>query len=149
MTMDTEIASVLAEVGAGLGASRLALDSSGCAELRLGDVPVTLMLAEEPVHLLWLLADLGTVPDEPEVLRGLLRLGFLGWAAGQLTLGLDGAGRRMVGYSVVPVATLSPASIRTALLRLQAGAEGIRDRLAHRDFDTADAAPPDAAAAPS
>jgi hypothetical protein len=141
MSSDEQVREIIAEAGGQLGAPDLALDDHGCAELALGDVPVTLMLAQQPERLLWLYADLGDVPDEPGLLCGLLRLGFLGWASGQLTLGLDSAGQRMIGYSVVPVATLSTGSLRTALLRLKEGAEGIRDRLAYRDFDVGDAAP--------
>jgi hypothetical protein len=136
------VASAIAEVAAARGAPGLALDQEGCAELRVGALSVTLMLASEPVDLLWLYADLGDVPDEPELLRGLMRLGFVSWTSGQLTLGLSSDGRRMVGYSTVPVATLTKDTLASALDRLYQGAEAILDRLAHRQFDLDDGPAP-------
>lgn len=138
MSRADHVASVIADVGAVRGAPGLALNDESCAELTLGALPLTLMLASEPADLLWLFADLGDVPDDPELLHGLLRLGFVSWASGQLTLGLSSDGRRMIGYSTVPVATLTNDTLGLALDRLQQGAEGILDRLAHRHFDLDD-----------
>jgi len=51
-----------------------------------------------------------------------------------MTLALDEAGTRALGYTVIAVSVLDLATLKEVLARLLEGAKPIRERLARRDF---------------
>lgn len=101
------------------------------------------MYGTDPLELVWHFADLGLVPEVPELLRGILRYSHILWAAGQMTVALDRDGEHLVGYNCLAATSLTPDVLGKQLDRLFAGAADVLDRLAHHDFDldllTADA----------
>ena len=67
----------------------------------------------EPFEMLWLHADLGTIPDDgDEAPTFLLEVGRAGWALGRMTVGLDQDGRKAFGYTSIPVALLDKRTRR-------------------------------------
>lgn len=109
---------VLGEVSAALGISALSLGDDACTEVQVGGLWLTLMHATEPGEMLWLYVDLGPVPDRPETLRAVLRSAYTTWVQGEMTLAIDGSGRRVLGYSAIPLALLDATRLVDTLERL-------------------------------
>jgi hypothetical protein len=134
------VRSVVHEAGHSLGEPELQLGERSCSvALEVQGLKLTMTYGSEPEELLWLFVDLGPVPDDAELLRGLLAFGLLSWAAAQMTLGIDGERRRLVGYVALPVVVLTTEGLIDALNQLHARGAELVDRLAHRDL--ADALP--------
>lgn len=106
-----------------------------CAEFAIDGVPITLMYGTDPLELVWLFADLGLVPEDPVLLRGILRYSQVLWAAGRMTVALDRDGEHLVGYNCLAAASLTPEVLGEQLDRIFAGAADVLDRLAHQDFE--------------
>ena len=109
---------ILAEVAAATGISGLALDEHSCGETRVHGLWLTLMHSTEPGEMLWLYVDLGPVPDAPERLCALMEQGYATWVQGEMTLAIDPGGKRLVGYSVIPVELLDAGRFSDTLERL-------------------------------
>lgn len=138
------IAKITNEMLTSRGLAPVELGEDHCAEVAISGIPVTLMYDTDPLELVWLFADLGLAPDDPELLRGILRYSQVLWAAGQMTVALDRDGEHLVGYNSLAATSLTPEVLGNQLDRLLAGAADLLDRLEHHDFDldlpTADAA---------
>jgi hypothetical protein len=145
------VASVLNEEAAALGLARIALDGSDRATLTFNQLEVTFAYAPEPVELLWLYVDLGSIPERGDQARAfLLQVGIGSWAYGRITVGLGPDGRSAQGFTSIPVATLDQALLHRTLTGLLELALPLRKRLAQGDYSLAPADQPadDAAAAP-
>lgn len=90
------IRNITNETFAARGLATAAFGADNCAEVTIDGVPVTLMYDIEPLELPWLFADLGLAPEDPVLLRGILRYGHVLWAAGKMTLALDRDGEQLV-----------------------------------------------------
>jgi hypothetical protein len=127
------------------GFAAVEFGEDNCAELTINRVPITLMYGTDPLELVWLFADLGLAPDDPRLLRGILRYGQVLWAAGQMTVALDRDGEHLVGFNSLAAKALTPEEFGEQLDRLLAGAADFLDRLEHQDFEldlpTSDTAP--------
>jgi hypothetical protein len=136
MSRIDHVGAVLGELAAEAGLDGLALDESQRASLEFDGVTVTFAYGAEPAELLWLFIDLGEIPEDGEAApHCLLRLGLATWAQSVMTLALDEAGTRALGYTVMAVSVLDLATLKEVLARLLEGAKPIRERLARRDFE--------------
>jgi hypothetical protein len=143
------VASVLNEEAAALGLARIALDGGDRATLTFNQLEVTFAYTPEPVELLWLYVELGSIPEASDEARAfLLQVGIGSWAFGRMTVGLAPDGRAAQGFTSIPVATLDQALLDRTLTALLELALPLRKRLAQHDYSIAPAdRPADDAAA--
>lgn len=127
---------IVSETAQAMGLPPLEFDEDACLETEIGDQLVTMMHGTEPAEILWLFVDIAPVPDDPAHLRGLLQLGFVTWASGRMTLGLDDAGQRLIGYTAIPLSVLTADALKERLEQLLATGAEIADRTARSDFET-------------
>lgn len=133
MTRHAHAARIVAELGESMGMSGLSLDEGGAVSLAFDELPVTIAYAAEPVELLWLMADLGAVPDGvdgKDALKGLLQVGLASWATNRMTVGLDESGRRAVGFTAIPITHLNAELLQEVLGALIDIAQPVRAQLA-------------------
>jgi hypothetical protein len=132
------VSKVIGEFGQEIGMPDLALDAEDRVRLMFDETPVTFVYAAEPVELFWLYVDLGEMPangDADKAAECLLQLGFLCWAWNKMTIGLDEAGTRAIGFTVIPVALLELGVLKEVLEHLLDAALPVRERMARREFD--------------
>jgi hypothetical protein len=129
------VASVLSALAGELGLPALALDDNDRATLAFDGMAVTFVYTTEPVELLWLYADLGEIPaDGDQAPAFLLQVGLGSWALNRMTIGLDDQGRKVRGYTALPVSLLDPGMLHKTLIGLLEVALPLRQRLADQDF---------------
>jgi len=132
------VAQVITELGEELAVPDLALDETSRATLSFENIHVTLHYVIEPIELLWLIVDLGTIdPSRTEVLEGLLQCGFLTWSSNCMTVGLDEQGDHGYGHASIPVVQLSLETLRSQLEEMVEAAQAIRERIERNDFEIA------------
>lgn len=117
------------------GLTDVAFGTDHCAEVTIENVPITIMYDTNPLELVWLFADLGLVPEDPDILRGILRYTQVLWATGQMTVALDRDGDHLVGYNSLAATSLTPEAFGNQLDRLLTGTADFLERLAYGDFD--------------
>lgn len=129
------VETVLDELASEIGLKNMPLDSTGRVSVRFETVPITLAYSDQPVELLWLYADLGSLPEEGyEAPAFLLQLGFALWASNRMTVGLDEKGEVALGYTVIPVSALTFPLLRDVFKQLAETAKPIRERLERGDY---------------
>jgi hypothetical protein len=129
------VASVLSALARELGLPALALDENDRATLAFDGMPVTFVYTTEPVELLWLYADLGEIPEDGDQAPAfLLQVGLGSWALNRMTIGLDDQGRKVRGYTALPVSLLDAAMLHKTLIALLEVALPLRQRLEGQDF---------------
>lgn len=102
-------AHIVRELGDSMGMSGLSLDEANSVSLAFDDMPLTLAYRAEPLEVLWLMADLGEVPegtDGRDMLKALLQAGFVSWATNCMTVAMDESGRRAIGFTAIPITHL-------------------------------------------
>ena len=135
MTRESYVASVVAELGRGLGISDLTLDDEGRRTLRVGDGELTLTQGSEPVDLIWLHVRIGEIDNEDRALvRYLLQAGHLLWTRNLMTVALDDRGSAALGFNMIPVVNLNAARLRDLAIAMLKAAAELRRRIQARDF---------------
>ncbi|MEM7023132.1 MAG: type III secretion system chaperone, partial [Pseudomonadota bacterium] len=132
---------VVEELGMSVGQSDLSLDDRGATVLQVEGMVFTLIHAADPEEILWLFVDLGQVPEDAELLRGLLTFGLMTWASAQMTVGVNKAGDRILGYVALPVVVLTAERLIDCLNRMHACGTELVGRLNRRDFSFDPGAP--------
>ncbi|MEM7021711.1 MAG: type III secretion system chaperone [Pseudomonadota bacterium] len=125
---------VVGELCGSMGLPERPLDDQGRLRLRIGDTPVVLSYAGEPLELLWLHVELGDVPEGLSAPRFLLKLGFECWCLNRMTITLDRAGSKAWGFTCIPVAELTLDRLDQVLKAMLAVAMPIRQRILGGDF---------------
>lgn len=141
MPRDSFVASVVAELGRGLGIAELTLDDEGRRTLQIGDGELTLTQGSEPVDLVWLHVRIGEIDNQDRALvRYLLQAGHLLWTRNLMTIVLDDAGSAALGYNMIPVVNLNAARLRDLAIAMLKTAAELHRRIRARDFSILPAA---------
>ena len=143
MSRDGLVNSVIGELCAGMGLESPGLDADNRLTLDFGELPVTLSYSTEPAELLWINALLGEIPEQGIAgPRFLMHLAFEGWIVNRMTVGLDPDGRKVWGYSCIPVTLLTRELLEQTLTGLLEVAIPVSARIANQDFELPDTVPP-------
>lgn len=130
------VTEVLHELGATMGMGPLELDDTNRLSLVFDGVLVTFSYTADPVELLWIYVDLGDVPaGNIRIPREMLKVGFECWANNVMTIGLDDAGNKAIGYSSIPVSVLEISVLQEMLSRILQTTFLVREHLARSMFD--------------
>ncbi len=136
------VTGILQEFGAEVGLP-LELGSDGRASLRFDDLLVTFAYGEQPMEMLWVYADLGPIPASGVAVPDLLlELNLTVWLRANMTISVDRAGERALGFTMLPLASLDLRALKTALDMLLDVAAEIRGLLEHAEHLETPAAPP-------
>lgn len=135
MSSEDTVQTIINEFSAQIGLENTTLDASGRLSLNVGPMEVSFSSQSEPTDLLWLIADLGPLPDDEDAVPFLLNAAFFAWIADSMTIALDDESNHVLGYTAIPLATLTRDSLRTSFERLVTAALEIRRCLADRDFE--------------
>jgi hypothetical protein len=136
MSREDYVSQVVSEFGDNLGLADFEFDETRRASMSIDDMPVTFSYSASPVELLWIHMDLGEAPkDDPAALSGLLELGFLGWVSNRLTIGVDDAGERVIGQSMIPAISLDATTLRGHFEQMAESALLVRDRITRGDYN--------------
>ena len=141
---------IVQQLCADLGLPPSELESDGRLSLHFDDILITIAHREQPLEMLSLLIDLGELPPGDTVAAEyLLTLNFNSWLRNGTTLGLDAAGRRILGQNAIPVSTLDVAGLREVLEAMLTVAQGARQALQQPELsypaagaDTSRSSPP-------
>lgn len=107
---------ILGELGTKMGLGSLTLDADHKASLTFDERLVTFTYSEDPMELLWIHLDLGPVPGVgPAAPNRILEINLQTWLSNTMTLGLDEAGERVIGFNVLPVASLGTHALEHLL----------------------------------
>jgi hypothetical protein len=138
MSRESFVSDRLAEFASAIGLSLLAMDETRRASFLNNGRHYTLQYSDDPIEVLWVFVDLGTVnAEDPELLRGVLGIGYVTWAAGVLTVGLDSSGQRLLGAGSIPVGYLNAQRLRQLIDAMDAAAAEVHRRIETRDFQVA------------
>jgi hypothetical protein len=131
---------VVKDLCAEMGLRGLAFDEHGCSSLSFDDVLVTFAHVSAPVEHLSIYVDLGALPSSGgEATNVLLELNLQAWLRQCMTVGLDPAGERALGWNVIPVPRLTVAALGAVLQAMLQAAFGIREALARPELTGAPA----------
>lgn len=124
-----------------MGGAPIAVDEHGSAGVLLSDGSTIGLQIDSQVNELWLYADLGALPDQPDLPEELLQMQLFGRHTGGGAIaigpGLDGS-EHLVLWRALPVAGLDERSLLDILTRLAVAASAWRQALedmVHRDAD--------------
>jgi len=126
---------VLSAYAEATGLAGIQPEPGGRLSLTFGEILVTFAYQEKPVEVLAIHVDLGPVPEQDAAVPGnLLALNFQTWLANNMTIGLDEAAGRAIGWNAIPVSTLSADGLREVTDAMLTVALRVRDALAQPDI---------------
>lgn len=133
---------VLSAYAEATGLAGIQPEPGGRLSLTFGEILVTFAYREQPVEVLAIHVDLGPVPEQGAAVPGsLLALNFQTWLANNMTIGLDEATGRAIGWNAIPVSALSADVLREVTDGMLTVALGVRDALDRPDINDAAASP--------
>ncbi|MEM6365856.1 MAG: CesT family type III secretion system chaperone [Planctomycetota bacterium] len=140
MSRINHVESVFHQFGERMGMGPLVLDSTDRVSLVFDGVLVTFAYSNEPIELIWIYIDLGSVPEEGvAALQTLLTIGFDSWAHNIMTIGLDDEGQNAVGYTSIAVSMLELPLLEEMVSRMLQAASLIRSSVEEAAFEEAQA----------
>lgn len=122
-------AQMISEFGAELGLTEFGPDADGRASVTSGEMNCTFEIQNSPVEAVAIYIDIGSVLDDnPRTLRSLLEVSFQTWVTNVMTIGVDDAGERVIGQTLVPVVNLRPGTLRGVFDRIVAVGTRLQSR---------------------
>lgn len=110
-------------------------EPGGRLSLTLGEILVTFSYREKPVEALSIHVDLGPVPEQDAAVPGSqLALNFQTWLANNMTIALDEATGRAIGWNAIPISGPSAEILREVTDGMLTVALRVRDALDRPDM---------------
>ncbi|MCD0457860.1 type III secretion system chaperone [Roseiconus lacunae] len=136
MSRINHVANVFADLGREMNMGPLKLDDTDRLSLLFDGVLVTFSYSTEPMELIWIYVDLGEIPSGGVLaMQRLLACAFESWMTSIMTIGMDDDGRNAVGFTSIPVSTLSVQAVRETVGAMLRAAAKTSDAIAAAAFE--------------
>lgn len=136
-----DLTSVIQELGANLGIADLEMGSDGQAALTVGPLEMALIPATGDPEVLWIMAKLGDLGDDPEVPAFLLQANFFAWHGFTMTVALEETnddGFEVIAFTAVPMTMVAAASLTQTFKTFAEAALALHGRLVSQDYSPLD-----------